>query len=94
MAIIHDLELSGGVTIPNAYHRIERVSLYAPREGGNFGVEVAIYKDETARNNAEQSPISCETQQLPVPPTRDANLIEYAYNELKKLPAYEGAEDA
>jgi len=94
MALIADIPLAGGITVEGAYHRIERVELYSPRSGGSMSVEVAAYKDAATRNADESSPVACITYAIPVPPTRDVNIMEYAYNELKQLSSYEGALDA
>ena len=94
MALTKTVTLPGGIEVSNAYHRIERLEFYSPRIGSDLAIEVAVYKDAQSRNDETQSPISIVGYQLSAPEDRGTNIMEYSYNKLKKLPAYEGAIDA
>lgn len=100
MALIKDYDLGGGITVVGAYHRLERLMLYSPKvytgtqDSAVFSVEVATYKDEATREDGLTGPVVTRIFSLTVPANQNGNLKEQAYDALKLLPDFEGAQDA
>lgn len=95
MALQQTVTMPGGVTLTDAYHRIQRTDLYAPTAEGSepsFSVEVAVYRDAQARGDG-LAPVYVQPFSLPIPADPLGNLIQQGYAALKALPDYAGAQD-
>jgi hypothetical protein len=87
MALSTTVKHPSGATFANAYVRVDRIS------GGKTGLEIETNAYLSAEAAAQGKASIVRFANLMTPALEEGNFIQQAYEYLKTLPEFEGAED-